>query len=132
MRNWISLFIFELFTGALAGFIFQILDRNLAGYIAGSFFFAVGVLAVCFSWSHSVKWRPLNILVSAIYLFGLSGPLFVTRLIMPSNQPVISVMGIPMGDFHSYSVTAYKFLMAMTVLQIIFVRLNKRKSSVVI
>ncbi len=122
MRYWLGLLILELFTGAMAGFIFQVLERNQAGYVAGSFFFAVGVLALCISWRKSAHLRWLNIFISAVYLFGFSGPLFFTRLFTGYSQPVISVIGIPMGDFHSYSVTAYKALLVMTVVQIFLIK----------
>ncbi len=129
MRYWLGLLIFEFISGALAGIIFQSLDRNIAGYIAGSLFFAVGILALYLSRCHSVQFRLFNIIISGVYFFGFSGPLWGTRLFTPSTQPVVSVLGVPMQDFHVYSVQAYRVLMVMTVMQIIFIWLKNRKSS---
>ena len=121
IRYWIILLLLEVAAGVNAALVFRYLERGMAGYLAGSFFFAVGVMAICIAYKKSVRLKWLNVVVAGVYLFVFSAPLFVARILTPYSEPVTDVFGFPLGIVHNYSVTSFKFLFAITVIQIVYI-----------
>lgn len=122
MKKWIWLFVCEILVGANAAVVFRFFERPLAGLIAGTAFTTLGALATWFFYKYAKKNRVLSVSVSAVYLFGISLPLWLTRIFTPCDQKVEGVMGISLGVFHRGSEIVFLMLIVLTVIQIMAAR----------
>lgn len=127
---WATVLVLQILSGVNAGIMFSKYDRATAGYIAGSVFFLVGIMAFYVCLKHSLLWRALNVGVASIFLFGFTTPLLLARLMTEYPLPVESVFGLPLELFHRGSERSYAVLAGIVLLQLGFAVYTKTKTQV--
>jgi len=126
MMKWWGLLGFDFLAAANAALVFKYFDRPTAGFLAGTVFFILGLLAFFLVVKFARSMRTLSVLLAAVFLFGLSGPLFVARLLTPFGQSVDRVFGLPLEPFHAGSTLGFWSLVAITILQVWGTRAQKQ------
>lgn len=124
---WILLLTLELLAGVNAGLVFKFFERATAGYIAGTVFVLVGVIAVWMFLKKNTFYKKLSLAVALIYLVGFSLPLWLSRLATPFPLPVESILGtqLPLEFFHKGATYSFYALMLVTLVQVLMPKIKK-------
>jgi hypothetical protein len=108
----------EVFSGIHAALVFRVFPPAKAGYLAGTVFLSVGIIALWLFRMRAEKWRRPTLFVVSVYLFLFALPLWVARLLAPSSEPLQDVFGLPLDVFHQGSQISFATVFLMTVLQL--------------
>ncbi len=116
--HWWLLLILEVAAGINAGLVFRLFDRGLAGVVGGTVFTLLALLAVYVVQKNAGRFRTIGMVLSILFLV-LSVLLWTTRLLLPLEQPVTHVLGIPLSLYHPASTSTFFLLVIFTVVQIV-------------
>lgn len=127
MIRVLSLFlVLQFLAGFNAGWSFRNLDHYVAGLWAGTLFLVLGLVVFIWAIRRPKRAGRLTGLKSPLvwtafaHTFFSSLPLFIMRLVTPSDQAVTQVLGFSMAGFHQFSVYVFWAFIAATAMELTY------------
>ena len=126
-NQYMLVFLAQFFAGVNAGVVFQILERNLAPYVAGSVFVLVGLYSIFAFMPRKDLLGRAALIVASLHTFGAT-VLLSKRLLTSPGQMISDVYGISMELYHQGATYIFYALMILTLILAFKARTSKRKT----